>query len=184
MKTIQTLLATLLCLFTFGAQSQNDFKLPEGYNEERPNAKIELDFDGDGAKDLAIAYSDEEGASKIAVYFASKWAVDKTYYSFSWGNHTTYKLSFSNNSLYIDLGDDYGYVFTSFKFTYDSDLINFRLMNYSTTEYMLHPRVLLSSKNLNLQSGEYSIDGGSKKIGPQYFINLSDIEDNAYLLKD
>ena len=49
---------------------------------------------------------------------------------------------------------------------------------------MLHPRVLLSSKNLNLQSGEYSIDGGSKKIGPQYFINLSDIEDNAYLLKD
>lgn len=168
---------TFLTFFSINAKSQNSFTLPNGYKTYKDydgrESRTDVDFDGDGVKDLAIVCTDKNDNKIIVVYLASNWLVDQSYWWFPW-NYPTNKLSFANNVLNIDSDDEYNYI--NLKLKYYSNLKNMKLIGYSRTYYFRHPTTLVGSNSINLNTGEYSVNGGINKKIDIATITLSNIE--------
>ena len=170
-------IGALLTLISFNANSQNSFTLPNGYHTykdyEGKESRADGDFDGDGVMDLAIVCADKDDTKIIVVYLASRWLVNQSYWWFPW-NYRTNRLSFLNNVLKIDSDDDYDFIILKLK--YYSSLRNMKLIGYSRTNYVRHPSLLMGSNSINLNTGEYSVNGGANKKIDIDTITLSDIE--------
>ena len=185
MKKILSIFLLLFALISSNGFSQNSFTLPDGYRTYKDfdgkESRADGDFDGDGVSDLAIVCADNNDSKIIVVYLGSKWLVDQSYWWFPWDYYS--KLSFSNNVLTIDSGDG-EFINVILKLKHYSNLSNMKLIGYARDEYMraLNPDngtteiVKVNSKNINLNTGEYQVDGGIKKKINISTITLSDIE--------
>jgi hypothetical protein len=153
------------------------FSLPKGYKSYKDfngkEQRVDNDFDGDGLKDMAIVCEDNNDQKIIAVYLASKLLIDKSYWWFPW-NYNSHNLSYANNVLTIKSDDDYDFMILKLK--YYSKLKNMKLIGYSRTYYLQHPQTLVGSNSINLNTGEYSVNGGPIKKIDVKTITLSDIE--------
>jgi hypothetical protein len=167
---------TLLILFSLNAKSQNSFTLPDGYHTykdyEGKESRADGDFDGDGVNDLAIVCADKNDTKIIVVYLASKWLIDQKYWWFPWDYES--KLSFSNSVLNIDNQDEYNNIILKLK--YYPNLNNMKLIGYDRTEYLRHPTTVVVSSSINLNAGQYQVNGGTLKKINIATITLSDIE--------
>ena len=185
MKYKILLLSIFALAVNFKLKSQNNFTLPEGYKVHKDydgkQSRADGDFDGDGINDLAIVCSDKNETKIIVVFLASKWLIDQSYWWFPWDYYS--KLSFANNVLTIDSGDG-EFVNIILKLKYYANLNNMKLIGYAKDDYMKAPNengigsstVKVASKSINLNTGEYQIDGGVKKKISINTITLSDIE--------
>lgn len=166
-----------LIFISMTLKCQANFTLPSGYSTYKDEMGNEFradgDFDGDGLSDLAIICANNDNVKIVVVFLASKWSIDQTYWWFPW-DYPTNKLSFSDNVLNIESDDDYNFI--NLKLKYFSSLKNMKLIGYSRTYYMRHPTLLVGSNNINLNTGEYSVNGGVNKKIELNTITLSDIE--------
>jgi hypothetical protein len=171
----------LFTFFSLSSKSQNNFSLPSGYHTSKDyygkEYRADGDFDGDGINDLAILCADKKDNKIIVVYLASAWLVDKSYWWFPWDYYSN--LSFSNNVLTIDGGDG-TFLNMVLKLKYYPKLNNMKLIGYEQEEYVRAAEgggmVKVSSKSINLNTGEYQVNGGVKRKINIQTITLSNIE--------
>lgn len=184
-KSISFLFFILFMTMSIYIKSQNSLPLPDGYQTSKDfdgtEQRLNGDFDDDGIIDLVIVGEDKNGTKIIAVYLGSKLLIDQSYFWFPWNYYS--KLSFANKVLTIDSGDG-EFLNIILKLKYYENLNNMKLIGYVKDEYMKAPNengigsttVKVSSKNINLNTGEYQVDGGAKKKIAINTITLSDIE--------
>ncbi len=181
----------IFILTTLNLKSQMNITLPEGYETYKDYGKEvrnDNDFDNDGITDLAIVCTDKNGLKIIVIYLSTKYLVNQVYSWFPW-NYEMVDFKYKNNVLDITFDD--GRSSTTFKLKYYLNLSNMKLIGYdenanmfnTNTSQMMH----LYSKNINLNTGEYEIDGVKRKISidlitisniEKYFEYLSSIGDN------
>ena len=186
MTTKTKIIVLTLFAFTisFNVKSQN-FTLPEGYeafkDSDGKEHRVDGDFDGDGLNDLAIVCATKNGENIVVVYLASKFLIDQSYWSFPW-NYFNNKLSFTNNVLNIESDDYYDYIVLKLK--YYSNLKNLKLIGFSRKYYLRHPTTFVGSNSINLNTNEYSVNGGPNKKININTITLSDIEKHFEFLRE
>lgn len=175
------ILLAFFILNSFNVKSQNSFTLPDGYHTSKDFAGKEIrgdgDFDGDGVSDLAIVCADQNDSKIIVVYLASKWLVDQSYWWFPW-DYASINLKYSNKVLDISSSDFGGHQFIELKLKYYANLSNMKLIGYKDESNVRNPdgeMVQISSKNINLNTGEYEMAGVKRKINID-LITLSNIE--------
>lgn len=156
--------------------------LPDGYISYKDGNGKEIrndnDFDNDGITDLAIVCADKNGAKIIAFYLSSKYLVNQVFSWFPW-DYEYIELKYLNNVLDITQ-DDNGRTFTGLKLKYYANLNNMKLIGYEENGNMFNPNTSqlehIYSKIINLNTGEYEMNGVKRKINSIDLITLSNIE--------
>lgn len=110
--------------------------LPKGYQIDdwngEPAGNIEVDFDKDGKKDLAIIlYSVERGEEILCIFLSSSFNKDQSYQWCDWGPWISNEFEFNNNKLgiYGSRGDK-NYVQT-LELSYNSVIKKMKVVSYT-----------------------------------------------------
>ena len=169
-------IVTFFLLISLNAKSQT-YTLPKGYQTykdyEGKEVRGDGDFDGDGLNDLAILCSNE-GNTIVVVYLASKWMLNESYWWFPWESESVY-IVFENNVLIVNTTDCLGRCYTNLKFKYYSSNNNMKLIGYEDGNFGDADHNGAYNKNINLNTGEYEVDGVRRKISLD-LITLSNVE--------
>ncbi|MFZ9955702.1 MAG: hypothetical protein ACO3E1_06215 [Flavobacteriales bacterium] len=170
------IISAFFILISLHSKSQSSFELPTGYKIVSDEVGCVGDFDGDGIQDAAALCENVDGTKIIVIYLASKWLVDKSYWWFPWDHQLT-QIKFSNDVL--EISSDDSRFFIGLKLKYYASLNNMKLIGYDEIANIFNPNTSqlenLYSKSINLNTGEYEIDGVKREISID-LITLSNIE--------
>jgi hypothetical protein len=186
MKTTNTIAKKLtwttflfVTFISFTVKSQNSFTLPEGYQTfkdyDGKEQRADGDFDGDGISDLAILCSAENQSPIVVIYLTSHYLVGGNYFWFPWQSEMN-SFTFINNVLTIDGAFDNGRYGTTLKLKYYASIKNMKLIGYGDNYLGDYENNGAYDKNINLNTGEYQVNGGVKKKISLDLITLSNIE--------
>ena len=173
------LIVTFFTLFSLTAKCQKTYTLPKGYQTKDVNgevgARIEEDFDNDGITDLAIICFKDDGSDPIAVVFLStKYLVNGIYSWFPW-QHMINDFDYKNQTLILS-GTDMGRYGTTLKLKYYANLKNMKLIGYENNYLGDSENYGAYDVSINLNTGEYQVNGGEMKKINIDLITLSNIE--------
>ena len=146
--------------------SGQSYNLPKGYEAfkdyDGKEQRADGDFDGDGVTDIAIVCSTKNSANIVAVYLASKYLIDRTYYWFPWESEMN-TLEFKDNILSVTTNEDAGRFHRTLNFQYKEGIREMQLIEYMEENFGGYQQDGYY-KNINLLTGEYEIAGVKRKL--------------------
>lgn len=166
-----------LTFISFNVKSQNSFTLPKGYqivnDFDGKEQRVDGDFDGDGISDVAILCSSGDQSQIVIVYLTTRYIVNGNYFWFPWEFEMN-NFTYLNNVLTIEGSVENGSI--TLKLKYYADLKNMKLIGYGINYLGDFENNGSYDKNINLNTGEYQVNGGEKKKINLDLITLSNIE--------